>query len=126
MYTSLVWPRILVGVGLACMLIGAIDPLEGSFVVLIGVALATLGSVIGGSRYFQLLSWSFALVAIGVAVTVFFSWLGGLGGSSGHSIWWAVFILPYPAGWILGLFGAVLSLLDSWKDHSHRRMRSGA
>jgi hypothetical protein len=32
---------------------------------------------------------------------------GGLGGRTGHSMWWALLLVPYPVGWLLGLFGGV-------------------
>ena len=31
--------------------------------------------------------------------------LGGFGGNSGHSNWWAVLILPYLIGWLMGIWG---------------------
>jgi hypothetical protein len=36
---------------------------------------------------------------------------GGIGGRSGHSMWWGILILPYPAGWLLALAGAVSGLV---------------
>jgi hypothetical protein len=33
------------------------------------------------------------------------SWGGGIGGKSGHSIWWGVLILPYLVGWSMGIWG---------------------
>ena len=55
----------LVVLGLAAML--AIDPLEGSFIVLPGVARVAVGASVGKSRYVGLLCWSVVLVAFGVA-----------------------------------------------------------
>jgi hypothetical protein len=103
------------------MSIGVVDPLEGSFLVLLGTALATLGSLIGRSRYCGLLSWSFALVAIGVAAMVFLSSLGGLGGNSGNPLWWGVFILPYPIGWFVGLVSGGFALVESWETLRSRK-----
>jgi len=108
-------PPILVLLGLAGMLIGAVDPLCGSFIILLGTGLVTAGALLGKSRHRVLLGWSFALVAVGVAAMVVLSWLGGIGGSSGHSIWWSLVILPYPVGWILGLIGAVLCSIEFFK-----------
>jgi hypothetical protein len=114
------WSRLLIIVGLAGMLGGAIDPLEGSFIILPCVGLAALGAVIGKSRQRMLLCFSFVLVALGVAAMVVLSWLGGIGGNSGNSMWWGVFILPYPVGWFMGLIGAALALIVSWKRRSPR------
>jgi hypothetical protein len=120
MTASTIWSRILMVVGLAGMFVGAIDPLEGSFVILPSVGLVALGAWLGKSRHQVLLYWSVGLVAFGVAAMVVLSWLGGIGGNSGRSIWWGLFILPYPIGWILGLVGAILALFQSWKAYAAR------
>jgi hypothetical protein len=31
--------------------------------------------------------------------------IGGIGGSSGRSVWWGVLILPYLIGWSMGIWG---------------------
>jgi hypothetical protein len=46
--------------------------------------------------------------------------VGGIGGKSGHSMWWGVLMLPYPVGWILGLAGAISALIRSFKARSQR------
>ena len=88
------------------MLIGAIDPLEGSIAILPGVGLVAIGALLGPSRHLRLLVRAFVLVATGVGVLWGLSLMGGIGGSSGHSIWWGLLLLPYPIGWIMGLWGA--------------------
>src|SRR5690348_1161522 len=113
MNARLVACRILLVIGLVAMVVGAIDPLEGSFIILAGVGAAAFGAFIQGSRHTRLLYWAVSLVTFGVAAMVAFSGWGGLGGNSGHSMWWAVFILPYPVGWLIGLVGAVRTLIES-------------
>jgi hypothetical protein len=113
--------RVLLVVGLASALVGTIDPLEGSLFILVGIGLMAVGAYIGRSRYRVLLSWSLGLVAVGVAAMVVLSWLGGIGGNSGHSIWLAILIVPYPVGWLLGLVGAILALMESWRHQSPRQ-----
>ena len=115
MNAPVMWSRILVIAGLAGMLIGAVDPLEGSLIILPGVGLVALGALLGKSRRRMLLCWSFALVTVGVAAMFVLSWFGGIGGNTGRSMWWAIFILPYPVGWIMGLAGAILALIESCK-----------
>jgi hypothetical protein len=110
------WSFGLVLLGLVAMIAGAIDPLEGSVIILIGTALATLGAFVGHTRPRKLLGWSLALVAFGVAAMFVLSAFGGIGGSHGHSWWWGLFLLPYPAGWILGLIAALASLVESYKQ----------
>jgi hypothetical protein len=100
------WSRTLVIVGLAGMVIGALDPLEGSLVILPGTGLIAIGALLGRSRHRILLYWSFALVTVGVATMWGLSALGGIGGDSGRSTWWGLVLSPYPVGWIAGLIGA--------------------
>jgi hypothetical protein len=107
------WSRILVVVGLIAMLVGAVDPLEGSLVILPGTGMVTLGALLGNSRHRRLLSWSFVLVAVGIGMLWGLSALGGIGGKSGRSIWWVLVLLPYPVGWIMGLIGAIRGLRET-------------
>lgn len=104
--------RTLLVVGLAAMLIGVIDPLEGSFAVLLGMGLSSLAAMLGRSRFRGLIYSSFGLVAVGVAVMVCLSLLGGIGGNAGRSMWWGLLIAPYPIGWVAGLVGAVAALFE--------------
>lgn len=106
------WSKVLAWVGLAAMGVGALDPLEGSLVILPGAALAAAGAWLGGSRFARLLGWALALVAVGVGAMFGLSALGGVGGSSGHPAWWALVVAPYPAGWVLGLVGSVRRLRE--------------
>jgi hypothetical protein len=106
------WPRAMVVVGLAAMVVGAVDPLEGSVVVLPGMALVALGAQLGHSRHRVLIYWSLVLVAAGVGALSGLSSIGGFGGSSGRSNWWALALLPYPVGWIMGLVGAARRLRE--------------
>ena len=107
------WAGILVILGLLGMLVGALDPLEGSVVILPGVGLVTLGAFLAKRRYRKLLGASFVLVAVGVGAMFVISTFGGIGGNSGRSMWWGVVMLPYPIGWITGLVGAVLWLIEA-------------
>lgn len=98
------WSRILVIVGLVGMLAGILDPMEGSVVILAGTAVAALGVWLGHGRREKVLYWSFALVVLGVGALWWLSSVGGFGGNTGRSNWWGLLILPYPVGWIMGLF----------------------
>ena len=103
------YARWLVVAGLVLMVIGIIDPLEGSVVVLGGSMLAALGAF--RSQHRSRLSFTaVALIAFGVSVMSGLSALGGVGGNTGRSVWWALLCLPYPIGWILGLISAASEL----------------
>lgn len=61
------WSRALVIVGFLAIVIGAIDPLEGSLIILPGTTLLALAAWLGKSRHHRLLWLSWVLVAVGVA-----------------------------------------------------------
>ena len=107
------WSRILVVVGLVAILVGASDPLEGSLLILPGTGLLAFGAWLGHSQHRRLLYWSFAAVAVGVGALWGLSAVGGLGGSTGRSMWWAILLLPYPAGWVMALVGAIRRLREA-------------
>ena len=102
--------RILLIVGGIAMVVGAIDPLEGSLVILLGSAMIALGHYLGKSesRILRYWVWVFILIAVGVGALWGLSALGGIGGSTGRSMWWGLVVLPYPIGWLLGVIGMIL------------------
>lgn len=109
-------PRLLLWVGLAGMLVGAIDPLEGSLLIAPATGLVWLGARLARSTQQRLLAWAFAGVAFGVAALWGVSEVGGFrgpAGSAGLSWWWGLWLLPYPVGWLMGLVGAVRALREA-------------
>jgi hypothetical protein len=101
------WSRILIIVGGIAMLVGAIDPMEGSFLILPGSGLFALGTYLGQRerRSIAYRVWVFILIAIGVGAAWGLTAIGGFGGTSGRSMWWGVLILPYLIGWSMGIWG---------------------
>ena len=116
MKTTLRLPKILLIVGFIAMLIGMIDPLEGSVVILAGSCLLAISAFLGKSRRSMIIYISFALIAVGVGLLFGLSALGGVGGDTGRSYWWLLVVLPYPVGWILGIVGTVLMFRDRSKE----------
>jgi len=106
------WSRILVIVGLVAMVVGALDPLEGSIVILAALGLVVIGELLMRSRHRIALSWSFLLVLLGVAAMWVMSAMGGIGGDTGRSSWWALVLIPYPVGWLCGLIFTVRRLRE--------------
>jgi hypothetical protein len=113
--TRRLWPLLLGIAGLVAMIIGALDPLEGSFIILPGSGLIALGALLGKSLHRKFIYWAFGLTALGVAMLVILSLLGGVGGDTGRSTWWLLTVLPYPVGWIMSLLGAVHLLIKSFR-----------
>ena len=93
---------ILGGIG---MLVGVADPLEGWVIIFAGSGLVTLGTFLGQAKRRLLWDWLliFSLIAVGAGAMVGLSLAGGIGGRSGHSLWWGLLILPYPIAWIMGM-----------------------
>jgi hypothetical protein len=104
--------RILYPLGIACVVIGTLDPLEGSPLIVAGFAMIAAKAYLTHSRDRTLLTWAFALSAVGVAAMWILSSFGGVRfGADGPGLpgWWALTMLPYPIGWVLGIVGTVRS-----------------
>ena len=99
--------RLSITLGSLAMLVGAIDPMEGSVIILPGSALVALGYWLGHRerRLTLYRAWGFILIAFGVAALFGLSQLGGIGGHSGYSIWWGILFLPSLIGWSMGVWG---------------------
>jgi len=98
------WARISFYVGAIALFVGALDPLEGSFVILAGAGLLVASEFLRGPEQRRPGYWLTVsvLVATGVGAMLALSSVGGIGGNTGRSMWWGLLILPYPAGWLLG------------------------
>ncbi|MCX6272302.1 MAG: hypothetical protein NTU44_14020, partial [Bacteroidetes bacterium] len=97
-------------IGLVAMILGIIDPLEGSIVILVGSLLTVVASWLAGSPYFKIIFWSFILIVIGVSALFGVSAAGGIGGNTGRPMWLMVVFFPYPLGWIIGITYSVKQL----------------
>ncbi|MCE1198731.1 MAG: hypothetical protein LWW85_07170 [Marinilabiliales bacterium] len=97
------WPRFLYIVGAVAAVVGAIDPLEGSVLILTGTLLLSLACFLRQEEETKLFLVAALLTGTGVAALFILSSMGGFGGTSELSGWWGLTILPYPIGWILTL-----------------------
>jgi hypothetical protein len=118
----MLWSRILLTLSGIAMLLGTLDPLEGSLLILPGSAMAVLGMFLAGKNRRTLLywAWAFILITVGVGAMFALSAVGGIGGKSGHSMWWGLLILPYPAGWLMALAGAISGLVRCFKGRGQK------
>ncbi len=98
--------------GVVLLIAGALDPLEGSVVILIGSALIALSAWLTKDRHYKLFLTGFILIVTGVCFLFYLSSLGGFGGSSSLSWWWGLLIVPYPAGWLLSI---ILLIIRAFK-----------
>ena len=118
MKARVAWPRILAIPGGIAMLAGALDPLEGSVIIVAGSGLVALSTFLGDTRRGLRVYWIcvFTLIAVGVGAMFALSAMGGVGGRTGRSSWWALPVLPYPVGWIMGMVSLVARLIRSIRD----------
>jgi hypothetical protein len=104
--------RPLLIIGLVTMAVAALDPMEGSIAVVVGVGLVALGARMRGSQYLTYLYGCVAMLVVGVGALWGLSALGGFGGTTGRSYLWGLLIVPYPVGWVAGLIGGVRALRE--------------
>jgi hypothetical protein len=97
------WKRIIYIIGIIALVIGVLDPLEGSVVLASGCALIALSTYLSQDRHWKIFLTSLIMIVIGVFFLFYFSSLGGFGGTSTLSWWWAILILPYPIGWLMSI-----------------------
>ncbi len=101
------WKRIIHIIGVVALIIGAIDPLEGSVVITAGSALIALSTFLTHDRHRKIFIASFIMIVIGVFFLFYLSSLGGFG-EGALSWWWGILILPYPIGW----FASIIVLIS--------------
>ena len=114
--------RVVLAIGLAAMILGLVDPLEGSIVILAGIGLATVAAYRLHSSHRLALSAGLALAAAGVAALWVLSAMGGFGGNTGRSTWLGLTLVPYPVGWVIALVAAI----RAWRETSSARTTPAA
>lgn len=93
------WNRNLYITGLVAVIVGALDPMEGSIVICAGAALLAISSYKLKDRHAKHFLIHFLLITIGVISLFAISDQGGLGPND-LSWWWGLCILPYPLAWL--------------------------
>ncbi len=122
MNACVLWSRILVIVGSIAMIVGAIDPLEGSIIIFLGSGFITVGTYLSKTKHRVLYwRWVFILITIGIICMWVLSAIGGIGGSTGRSLWWSIVILPYPIGWVMGMVSLASRLIEYLKARRNRK-----
>ena len=104
------WTRVIYITGVVALIIGVIDPLEGSIIIAAGSVLIALATYLTHDRHRKLFLLSTILIAIGVSFMFYLSSLGGFGNGSKLSWWWGLLILPYPIGWIMAIVLLIVRL----------------
>lgn len=100
------------------LIVGIIDPLEGSVLIASGSTLLafTTAATKKPDKNWYLLAW--IMIIAGIVYLFYISSLGGFLGNTGRSWVWGLPILPYPAGWILTLVLLVRGMIRRKKANS--------
>lgn len=108
--------RALGTVGHLLALVGAVDPLEGSVLVVLGCVLVALAAWRAGvPRALLAYRAGVAVMAVmGVTALWVISKLGGVGGEGGVHPAWAVLLLPYSAALVATFSGPAAPLWVAW------------
>ncbi|MEY3405096.1 MAG: hypothetical protein RL161_526 [Bacteroidota bacterium] len=92
--------RLLHITGLLLLILGSLDPMEGSVLIAIAAVLFALRSRLNQEVLQKMFFLTAVACMIGVTAIFTISSFGGLGGEKGISWWWGLFILPYPLAWL--------------------------
>jgi hypothetical protein len=106
------WRQALVLAGAVAFVVGLVDPMEGFVLILAGGGIVTYEAFRSGSRWRKVLGYGLGLAVAGSIVMVVLTLMGGVGGSTDYSAWWALIALPYPIGGLVLLVGGVLEIAD--------------
>ena len=89
------------------MILGAIDPMEGSVIILLGSGLILLVAYLSKCQRSLIIYRIrvFVSITIGVAALWAFSIAEGIGATTEFSMWWGLLVLPYPIAWSVGIWG---------------------
>jgi apolipoprotein N-acyltransferase len=87
--------------GVILVLLGTLDPLEGSILILAGSLLLAIVSHLFKDPQHKWYRLAAILILFGVLALWILSARGGFGGEDNLAYGWAVLILPYPAGWLM-------------------------
>lgn len=107
----------LIALGAFAMLIGALDPIEGVFIIFPGSILAAIGAWLtqtSGRRWFY---GAEILILLAFAIILIIDRLGGFGPKAPtlDSNAWGLLLLPYPLGWLAGMIGMARILITKVK-----------
>jgi len=100
-------------IGVIAVIIGALDPMEGSLVIAGGSILIALSSFMTNDRYRNLFMTTAAMILIGVSCLWYISSLGGF--DPKLEWWWIAMILPYPLGWLITIITLIIRAVKRLK-----------
>jgi hypothetical protein len=111
MKSKIDWIKIANYFGVIALIIGVIDPLEGSVLISVGSILLTFSKYFKNDPRWKVYFFASVMIVTGVSFLFYLSSLGGFGGNSSLSWWWGMLILPYPLGWLLSIITLIISIV---------------
>ncbi|MDZ7604082.1 MAG: hypothetical protein U5K79_00515 [Cyclobacteriaceae bacterium] len=105
-------------IGVVAMIIGALDPMEGSVIILGGNVLLVISLFMTDDCHKKHFLITLIMIAIGVFFLFYLSSLGGFGGTSELSWWWGITILPYPIAWIFAMIMLIFRVRQKQKANT--------
>lgn len=107
MNTQPKWTRITFIVGVVALILGTLDPMEGSVLIAVASVLFAVASHFTADRHRKLFLLFCTLITTGVIYLFAISSIGGFLGDTGRTWVWGLPIAPYPIGW----FGTIVLLI---------------
>jgi hypothetical protein len=108
--------RILFIIGIVALVVGILDPLEGSIVIAAGSGLIALSTFLEHDPQWKVFVPLFIAIAAGVFFLFYLSSLGGFGGNSKLSWWWGILVIPYPLGWLVSIIMLIIRAVQKKKQ----------
>jgi hypothetical protein len=98
------------------LVIGTLDPMEGSILIAIASVLAAIRAGLDSDQQYSFFLYTASVCVTGVFFLFFFSSFGGFGGEAGISWWWGLLVLPYPVAWLSLIILLIRSAIRSRKS----------
>jgi hypothetical protein len=118
MKNKIKWTRVVYITGVIALIIGALDPMEGSVVIAFGSVLIALSTYLTHDRHWKIFLLSLIMILFGVIFLFYLSSLGGFGGTATLSWWWGTLILPYPVGWLISIVILIIRAVKKTKQQT--------
>lgn len=105
------WIRIIYIIGVVALIIGALDPMEGSVLIALGALLTTITTFIAKDRHYRFFLVAGIMILFSVAMLWYVSALGGF--DPKKQWWWLIILIPYPVGWLMEIILLIVRAFSS-------------
>jgi hypothetical protein len=116
MKQSIKWTKVIFIIGAIAIILGIIDPMEGSIVIATGSFFIAFSTFVSRDHYRKIFLVSAIMIIVGVLSMFYVSSLGGF--DPKHAWWWDVLILPYPLGWLISVITLIVMAVKNLSAQS--------